>query len=102
MIYERIEDIILDDIFFKARAYVNELDVYVKIEGLNIPGSIKLKPAKFMVEHAETTGILNKNALLIKTYLWMLLSIFTEMKRKTNIQLTFINPKVHTGSYKQD
>lgn len=67
MIYERIEDIILDDIFFKARAYVNELDVYVKIEGLNIPGSIKLKPAKFMVEHAETTGILNKNSKIIES-----------------------------------
>ena len=33
------------------------------------------------------TRIFNKTPLLIRTYLWMLLSIFTEMKRKTNIQL---------------
>lgn len=67
MIYESVENLILDDVFFKAKSYCNNIDVHIKIEGLNIPGSIKLKPAKFMIEAAEKIGILNKFSKIIES-----------------------------------
>ncbi len=67
MIYDTIDKVIIDDIFFKAKSYTNNIDVYIKLEGFNIPGSIKLKPAKFMVDEAEKRGILTKNSKIIES-----------------------------------
>ena len=67
MIFDSIEHIIMDDIFFKARNYCNNLDVHIKLEGFNIPGSIKLKPAKFMIEEAEKSGRLTKHSKVIES-----------------------------------
>ena len=67
MIYDSVENIIIDDLFFKARAYCNNINVYIKLEGLNIPGSIKLKPAKFMIDEAEKSGTLTKDSKIIES-----------------------------------
>lgn len=67
MIYNAIEDIIIDNIFFKASSYCAHIDVHLKIEGFNIPGSIKLKPAKFMIEDAEKNNLLNKHSSIIES-----------------------------------
>ncbi|MDF1827138.1 MAG: 2,3-diaminopropionate biosynthesis protein SbnA [Legionellaceae bacterium] len=67
MIYQAIEDIILDDIFFKASSYCHKIDIHIKLEGFNIPGSIKLKPAKFMIEHAEKENILTPQSKIIES-----------------------------------
>ncbi len=67
MIYDAIEDIIMDHVFFKASAYCSHIDIYLKLEALNIPASIKLKPAKYMIGHAERTGRLNKNSIIIES-----------------------------------
>ncbi|MDP3704886.1 MAG: 2,3-diaminopropionate biosynthesis protein SbnA [Legionellaceae bacterium] len=67
MIYDSIENIIIDDVFFKARSYCNNIDVHIKLEGFNIPGSIKLKPAKFMIDEAEKAGTLTKGSKIIES-----------------------------------
>lgn len=67
MIYDAVEDLILDNVFFKAKSYCDNIDIHLKIEGFNIPGSIKLKPAKFMIEEAEKNGTLNKHSKIIES-----------------------------------
>lgn len=67
MIYDAVEDLILDNLFFKAKNYCHQIDIHIKLEGLNIPGSIKLKPAKFMIEDAEKKGVLNEHSKIIES-----------------------------------
>lgn len=67
MIYETVDDLILDNVFFRARSYCKHIDVNIKIEGFNIPGSVKLKPAKYMISHAERSGILNQQSKIIES-----------------------------------
>jgi cysteine synthase B len=42
------------------------LDMYVKLEKLNIGGSVKDRIAKYMIEQAEKTGQLNKDKIVIE------------------------------------
>jgi len=41
-------------------------DIYVKLEGLNPSGSIKIRPALNMIEDAEKKGLLNKNSTIVE------------------------------------
>lgn len=67
MIYEHTYDIILDNVFLYLRDLVENLHVYLKIEGLNPAGSIKLKAAVSMVEDAERKGILRAGGSLVES-----------------------------------
>ena len=40
--------------------------IYVKLEGLNPSGSIKIRPALNMIEDAEKKGLLNKNSTIVE------------------------------------
>lgn len=67
MIYERAYEIVQDNVFLHLGDAVRNIDLYVKIEGLNPAGSIKLKTARSMVEDAERRGVLRPGSGLIES-----------------------------------
>ncbi|MCC3761580.1 2,3-diaminopropionate biosynthesis protein SbnA [Glycomyces sp. TRM65418] len=67
MIFQEAFDIVSDDIFLELRHYVPGSTVYLKLEGLNPAGSIKIKPAIAMVEEAEKQGRLRENSRVIES-----------------------------------
>jgi cysteine synthase A len=67
VIYEHAYDMIMDDVFLHLRDAPHGPDIYLKIEGLNPAGSIKMKTAVSMVESAEREGILLPGGRLIES-----------------------------------
>lgn len=69
MIYTSAADIVIDDVFLSVPDFLDRADVelYLKVEGLNVAGSIKLKTALSMVESAEREGKLKPGARLIES-----------------------------------
>ncbi len=67
MIYTRPEDIILDDIFYRMRFPDHPHDVHVKLEGLSMTNSIKLKPARAMIDQLEQEGRLAPGGRVIES-----------------------------------
>ncbi|MFI9589327.1 2,3-diaminopropionate biosynthesis protein SbnA [Nonomuraea sp. NPDC052265] len=67
MIYERIHDIVMDDIFLRVTDVVPDVDIYLKLEGLNPTGSIKIKPAISMIRDAETRGLLRPGSRVVES-----------------------------------
>ncbi|OZD01212.1 2,3-diaminopropionate biosynthesis protein SbnA [Rhodococcus sp. 06-235-1A] len=67
MIYQRAHQIVNDQIFLEMQGLVENSTVYVKLEGLNAAGSIKLKPAIAMIEDAERRGILTAGGHVIES-----------------------------------
>ena len=53
MITTTIEEIKTKPIFYKTLDFFNINNLYIKIEGLNIAGSIKIKPASALIETLE-------------------------------------------------
>ncbi|MEU2790040.1 2,3-diaminopropionate biosynthesis protein SbnA [Streptomyces sp. NPDC007100] len=56
MIAEEVYDLILDDLFVRVDRLVPGSSVFLKIEGLNPAGSVKLKTAVALVADAENSG----------------------------------------------
>ncbi len=56
MIAEEVYDLVLDDLFVQLHQLVPGSSVFLKIEGLNPAGSVKLKTAVALVEEAEASG----------------------------------------------
>lgn len=54
MIINKISDIKFNNIFFECKNFLESAKVFLKIEGLNIAGSIKLKPAIYLIDHLES------------------------------------------------
>jgi N-(2-amino-2-carboxyethyl)-L-glutamate synthase len=67
VIYQHVHEIILDDVFLHLDGATAQHDVYLKLEGLNPAGSIKLKAAVSMVEDAERRGVLRPGATIIES-----------------------------------
>lgn len=67
MIYEHAYGMVLDDVFLRLGAAIPDIEVYLKIEGLNPAGSVKLKAAASMVQDAERRGLLRPGARLIES-----------------------------------
>lgn len=67
VIYEHAYEIILDDVFLHLTGVAEHLDIYLKIEGLNPAGSIKLKTALNMVTDAEQKGVLRPGGRLVES-----------------------------------
>lgn len=62
MIFERASDVVLDDVFLHLPEFVADARVFLKLEGLNPAGSVKLKTALGLIEAAEETGALRPGA----------------------------------------
>ncbi|MFG3479446.1 2,3-diaminopropionate biosynthesis protein SbnA [Streptomyces chengbuensis] len=56
MIAEEVYDLVLDDVFIRADHLAPGSSVFLKIEGLNPAGSVKLKTAIALVSQAEKSG----------------------------------------------
>jgi cysteine synthase A len=67
MIYENTYDIVMDDIFIHLPHLTQDTDVYLKIEGLNPAGSVKLKTALSLIEDAEHRGRLSPGTRVIES-----------------------------------
>ena len=53
MIIESALDLIFRDLFYRLPAFAGSHDVFLKLEGFNVTGSIKIKTAIELVEDLE-------------------------------------------------
>jgi cysteine synthase A len=60
-------DLLLGDIFLKVSGVLPQTPVHLKLEGFNMAGSIKLKPAIHMVEELERQGVLKPGKKVIES-----------------------------------
>ncbi|MGI5350689.1 2,3-diaminopropionate biosynthesis protein SbnA [Streptomyces sp. CA-250714] len=67
MIAERVADIVVDNVFLRATDVVPGCELFLKFEGLNPAGSVKLKTAVSLVEHAERSGALRPGGRIIES-----------------------------------
>lgn len=67
MIFSNVYDLILDDIILELHDFMPNLRTFLKLEGLNPAGSIKLKTAIGLVESAERNGRIRSGARLIES-----------------------------------
>ncbi|HEX4061903.1 MAG TPA: 2,3-diaminopropionate biosynthesis protein SbnA [Streptosporangiaceae bacterium] len=69
MIYKSVHDIVLDDVFLELPSLSPNADVQVllKLEGLNPAGSIKIKTAVGLITDLEDKGILGPSGRVIES-----------------------------------
>jgi cysteine synthase A len=60
-------ELVLGDLFLTVRGVLPETPVHVKMEGFNMAGSIKLKPAIEMIEDLERRGTLGPGRRVIES-----------------------------------
>jgi N-(2-amino-2-carboxyethyl)-L-glutamate synthase len=67
MIYKSVHDIVLDDIFLELPTLSphKNVQVLLKLEGLNPAGSIKIKTAVGLIADLEDKGILRPRGRVI-------------------------------------
>ncbi|MFJ4624948.1 2,3-diaminopropionate biosynthesis protein SbnA [Streptomyces sp. NPDC088847] len=58
MIYQHACDIVTDEVFLELDGVLPDRHLFLKLEGMNPAGSVKLKSALGMVEDAERRGVL--------------------------------------------
>jgi 2,3-diaminopropionate biosynthesis protein SbnA len=57
MIIESPLELVFRDLFYRLRAFAGSHDLFLKLEGFNVTGSIKIKTAVALVEEMEQRGI---------------------------------------------
>lgn len=67
MIIESVSDIQCNPIFYSLKNFFCGLNVFLKLEGLNLAGSIKFVTAKYMIDQLERSGRLDKTKKLIES-----------------------------------
>jgi cysteine synthase A len=67
LIIDSVLDISVPDVFLDVSGLVPGLRSYLKIEALNVAGSIKLKPATQMIEDLEMRGVLYPGRRVIES-----------------------------------
>lgn len=67
MIYRHGYEMVTDDIFLQLPELVAGSDVFLKLEGLNPAGSVKLKTALSLIEDAEHRGLLAPGTPIIES-----------------------------------
>jgi N-(2-amino-2-carboxyethyl)-L-glutamate synthase len=65
MIIESALELIFPDLFYRLPAFAGSHDVFLKLEGFNITGSIKVKTAIGLVEDLERRGIAKPHKTII-------------------------------------
>ena len=65
MIIESPLDLVFRDLFYRARNFCGDHDLFLKLEGLNITGSIKIKTAIALIENLESQGVIEPNRSVI-------------------------------------
>lgn len=67
MIFDCPTKTVLDNLFLSTKGILKNTPVYLKIEGLTLGGSIKVKAAKHMVEMFERSGRLKEGGSLVES-----------------------------------
>ncbi|WP_079988600.1 2,3-diaminopropionate biosynthesis protein SbnA [Candidatus Protochlamydia sp. W-9] len=67
MIIKSISEIASPPIFYKFSNFIPHSEVYIKLEGLNIAGSIKLTTARGLIETLEQAGKIQPNTKIIES-----------------------------------
>ncbi|GGO54738.1 2,3-diaminopropionate biosynthesis protein SbnA [Streptomyces lasiicapitis] len=67
MIRDSVYDLVTDDIFLRFSDVLPGSELYLKIEGLNPAGSVKLKPAVELIEDAERRGLLSPGGCVVES-----------------------------------
>jgi len=67
VLYQSANDLILDDLFLKVNGLVNGINLILKLEGLNLSGSIKLKTAISLLNDGEERGLLKCGGRVIES-----------------------------------
>jgi 2,3-diaminopropionate biosynthesis protein SbnA len=67
MIYKKVSDIVTDDIFLLLEDFVPDTTLFLKLEGLNPAGSIKLKTANTLIGSMEEIGALHPGVRVIES-----------------------------------
>jgi cysteine synthase A len=65
MIIESPLEIIFRDLFYRLRSFARGHDVFLKLEGFNVSGSIKVKTAIALIEDLERRGIARPHETVI-------------------------------------
>jgi 2,3-diaminopropionate biosynthesis protein SbnA len=65
MIVESPLDLVFRDLFYRIPAFARGNDVFLKLEGFNVTGSIKIKTAIGLVEDLERQGVAMPNETVI-------------------------------------
>src|SRR6201988_4835700 len=65
MIVESPLDLVFRDLFFRLPAFAGNHDVFLKLEGFNVTGSIKIKTAIALVEDLEQKGVARTDETVI-------------------------------------
>ena len=65
MIVESPLELIFRDLFYRLRGFVGSHDVFLKLEGFNVSGSIKVKTAIGLLEDLEQRGIARPHETVI-------------------------------------
>ena len=65
MIIESALELVFRDLFYRLPAFAGSHDVFLKLEGFNVTGSIKIKTAIGLVEDLERRGIAKPNKTVI-------------------------------------
>ncbi len=65
MIIESPLQLIFRDLFYRLAAFAGSHDVFLKLEGFNITGSIKIKTAIGLVENLEQRGLARPNETVL-------------------------------------
>ncbi|MBB5935019.1 2,3-diaminopropionate biosynthesis protein SbnA [Streptomyces zagrosensis] len=67
MIFERASDVVMDDVFLRLPGFLATSEVFLKLEGLNPAGSVKLKTAVALIESLERAGSLHPGSRIIES-----------------------------------
>jgi cysteine synthase A len=65
MIVESPLELVFRDVFYRLRGFAGNHDVFLKLEGFNVTGSIKLKTAIGLVDDLEKRGLARPNETVI-------------------------------------
>ena len=65
MIIESPLELIFRDLFYRLRAFAGGNDVFLKLEGFNVTGSIKIKTAIRLIEEFEQRSVVKPHESLI-------------------------------------
>jgi cysteine synthase len=65
MIIESPLDLIFRDLFYRVRGYAGGNDLFLKLEGFNITGSIKMKTAQGLIADLEQRGLAKRGVTTI-------------------------------------
>jgi 2,3-diaminopropionate biosynthesis protein SbnA len=65
MIIESPLELVFRDLFYRLRAFAGSHDLFLKLEGFNVTGSIKIKTAVALVEEMEQRGIARPQETII-------------------------------------